>query len=922
MAVAGLVGRDEELAAIRRLSEFPHSDVLGLVLTGEPGIGKTVLWEAGIDAAVARGCLVLSHRSVQAEAGFAFAGLSDLVGPIFDEVSDSLLAPRRDALAVALRITGPGTEPPQAHAIGLGFLDALTTLAEHRPVLVALDDLQWLDASSAAVCAAGLRRLATADVRVLATRRVEDGGPDVDPLHGVELRQLRLEPLDLTATQQLIRDRLELDVPRPVLMSIYGTSGGNPYFALELVRATEREEPLKIPNSLRALLGERLDDLPAETLDVLLHAAALAEPTEALLDQAHDDPRVVADGLQVAALHRVVTLDGSAIRFTHPLLASLCYERAPPWRRRAVHARLAELIPDPEQRARHLALAAGDRTDEGLAASLDHAAQLAAERGATAAAADLTELALRHTPIGSPAARRSRLAAAGWYHRMAGDPDRAGGFYGQALEDAPPGPERADLLYASAALLRADTATRIAQCEQALLEAGDDDARSARILGYLALSRWLAGDTATGLVEARTALASAERLGDARLLVSTIAFTLQLETFSLDDTPGLLERGMALEKTLDAQLMYQESPRYMGAIRLIQRDRLDEARITLDDFVARAVEVGDEQAREFATLLLIVVEHQAGHLDAAMLHADRVRQLAGHLHDPQLHVMASRFIGALLADIGRVEETRRVVDDGLATAREISDQIQSVGLLADLGHLELARGDLESAISWLDDLPERHIATGHLDPGLGPWADTVETLIGLGRLDRAAGLLATFEELAERSSRWAMTGAARCRGLLHLAHGDEAAAVEALQGALEAEGGMYPIERGRALTALGITYLHARRRRDARATLEAAICLFEDIGSTIWCERARRELRRVGGRRPQGDDLTVAEQRVAELAARGLHNKEIATMLFITPRTVEAHLTRIYRKLGLRSRVELAGHFTQVGDGHGEPGGS
>ena len=113
-------------------------------------------------------------------------------------------------------------------------------------------------------------------------------------------------------------------MPRPVLMSIYGTSGGNPYFALELVRATERKEPLKIPNSLRALLGERLDDLPAETLDVLLHAAALAEPTEALLDQAHDDPRVVADGLQVAALHRVVTLDGSAIRFTHPLLASLC----------------------------------------------------------------------------------------------------------------------------------------------------------------------------------------------------------------------------------------------------------------------------------------------------------------------------------------------------------------------------------------------------------------------------------------------------------------------------------------------------------------------------------------------------------------------------------------------------------------------
>jgi DNA-binding CsgD family transcriptional regulator len=209
----------------------------------------------------------------------------------------------------------------------------------------------------------------------------------------------------------------------------------------------------------------------------------------------------------------------------------------------------------------------------------------------------------------------------------------------------------------------------------------------------------------------------------------------------------------------------------------------------------------------------------------------------------------------------------------------------------------------------MDRVPGWFMRGGHVQPSYTPWSELIETHLALGDLDRAQELLRTLDDIAPRADRAARTVAGRSRGLLLLARGDDRAAVAALTHALQEEGGMYPLERGRTLLALGTAHRHARRNRDARAALEEAAGVFETTGARIWHEKATAELTRISGRRPRVEGLTPAELRVAELAAQGKHNKEIAATLFLSVGTVEMHLSRVYRKLGVRSRTELAGRL-------------
>jgi len=235
-----------------------------------------------------------------------------------------------------------------------------------------------------------------------------------------------------------------------------------------------------------------------------------------------------------------------------------------------------------------------------------------------------------------------------------------------------------------------------------------------------------------------------------------------------------------------------------------------------------------------------------------------------------------------------------------------------LGNIAALGHLELTLGDLERAAGYLRDLPDRLVQRGHLSPVNGPWADTIETLIGLGELNRARGLLNTYRDLARRANGLAQIGAERCAGLLADADGDTSTATDVLQRAVaRPEIPMYPFERARTLLALGGAQRHGRQSRAARETLEHALAIFRELDAPLWSAKTRDELGRVSGRRPAGETLTDAERRVAQLAAGGLRNKEIATALFLSVGTVEAHLSRVYRKLGVRSRTELAQRFPE-----------
>jgi DNA-binding CsgD family transcriptional regulator len=233
-----------------------------------------------------------------------------------------------------------------------------------------------------------------------------------------------------------------------------------------------------------------------------------------------------------------------------------------------------------------------------------------------------------------------------------------------------------------------------------------------------------------------------------------------------------------------------------------------------------------------------------------------------------------------------------------------------------LGFLELSLGNVEAADGCLRPLPARVVSLGWNEPTYSPiWPNAIEALIALGELEQARDYANEYEVRAERStSPWALSTAARCRGLLRAAEGDLNAAFQAFERALAEHARMPgPFERGRTLLALGATLRRARQKRAARESLEAALAIFDQLGAPLWAEKARAELARISGRPRASQELTETERRVAELVAEGRSNKEVAAQLYVSVHTVDAHLTRIYRKLGLRSRAELAHRLAQPG---------
>jgi DNA-binding CsgD family transcriptional regulator len=917
-----VIGRGDELVAIEAFLANVEQGPAALVLSGEAGIGKTILWEAALEEATERFGRALSCRGLESEAGLSFAGLSDLLAGVLPEVADELLPLRRRALEVALLIAEPGEEVPDPRTIGVAVLDVLRHLAERGPVIVAVDDLQWLDVPSAGALQLALRRLHAERVGFLATVRQ---APEISvpfeldrSLSQSRYLQLSLGPLAIGALHQLLKSRLGLELPRPELTRVGEATGGNAFFALELGRELSQDtirlesgKPLRLPGSLSTLLGRRLEALPQRTRDVLLVAAASGRPTAEVVAAAHGNRAEALEALELAAHEHVIVLDGSRIRFAHPLLSSVCYEEAPLWRRQAVHRALAGAVIDIEERARHLALAA-ETSDSEVASALDSAAEQAAARGATAAAGELAELAAELTPAELADQARGRRFAAGWFHRLAGDFERACTIFEHLLAEIPSGVERSDVLYALATTGRADVPTRVRLCEEAAAEAAGDDVRLVQILGFLAISRWIHGDAPRALAEARDGLLRAERLGDPRLLATALMRAGLMETMRLEITPGLLERGVSIEHDLERPLLFHDSPTFNSAVQLIMQDELDRARERLDTVGRNAEARGDEHTRSWVLLVLIYLEWYAGRWQRALACATDAAEVAEQTQERQYAGMVSVHKAVLEADLGLVEQARASGQSGLAFSQEVGDEIFTTLNLAALGHAEFVLGNVDGAADYLCALPARILAAGHRQPGIYDfWPDTIETLIALGELEQARTHLEQYEELARLASRRTGACAARSRGLLAAAEGDlddGLAAIEASQAKLDEL--PYPLERGRTLLCLGVVRRQAQRKKAAREALEQALAVFEELGARPWAEKARAELRRVSGRRPVSEELTETERRVAELAAQGRSNREIAAELFMGVSTVEMHLSRVYGKLGVRRAglgVALAG---------------
>ena len=447
----------------------------------------------------------------------------------------------------------------------------------------------------------------------------------------------------------------------------------------------------------------------------------------------------------------------------------------------------------------------------------------------------------------------------------------------------------------------------VALCDQALAEADGDDIRVARILAYRSWARMFEGEIVAALADARAALEKAEQVGDPALVTVAIAQVATVETRAADITPGLLERGVELEEGLRIPLEYNQSPRVALARRLVGSAELDRACAILEERESEAATWGSEELRGVLLRSLGRVDWLAGRWESALERTTLALEFFDQIQAPHGIALTACIRALIEVDLGRPEDARESAERGVAISREMADQEWEILSLGALGRLELVLGDLEAAGGYLRELPERLLALGYNDPTAPVWPDAIEVLIGLGERERAECCLERYELFSRRvGNELALAGAARCRGLLAAADGDADAACRALEQAVAALKELpYPLELGRTLLCLGSVHRKAKRKRAARDALEQADAIFGELGARLWAARADAELRRISGRRRASLGLTETEQRVAGLAASGRSNKQIAAELYMSAHTVSAHLTRVYRKLGIASRSEL-----------------
>jgi DNA-binding CsgD family transcriptional regulator len=903
-----IVGRGTELAAIGGFVEGLSDHAGCLLLVGEPGIGKTTLWRAACERAEAAGFRVLSSRPAETEAKLSFAGLTDLLAGVDSAALASLPAPQRHALGVVLLEEELGPRPLDQRALFSAFVSVLALLAEDTPVVVGIDDLQWLDAPSQAALEFAVRRLGGRRVGLLASVRIAEGvaiEPSLARTLG-EASPLRIEvgPLSPAALHTLIRDALGHSFPRPTLLRVAHGARGNPFYTLEIARALVRGErrpgeTLPVPDDVSRLVADRVEALPKRTRAALVAAAALASPTVELVGRTALAPAEAAG---------LVEVTGERVSFAHPLFASAVSASVSVDERRRVHRRLAAQLADPEERARHLALAS-DGPDEEIAAALDVAAGQARSRGAPDAAAELNELAWSLTPAADAERASSRALAAAGDHFHAGDLDRARTLAERVLESTSHGRLRGHALRILGEICYHGNSfpEAVPLLEEALAELGDDPA-VVELHVDLAFVYWNLGDMQASAPHGHAAAALAERIGDDGLTAVALAASVIVD-FYLDEPLDRtrIERALALED-YDRQVVMPLRPSLLAGIVEHLNDELEAA---LERFTAlrrRTIDRGEESDLPLLDTHLALLERRRGNLVEALAYANEGDEIARILGTPAASMLVLAERCYCRATAGDVAGARADADEGLELARGAQPGFATIWLGWALAFLELELGNPAAAFAALEPIVvvvERVGACGPDTATVVP--DAVEALIALGELERAESLTDALERHGRRHDRPSILArAARCQALILAARGDPEGAEAAIERALaEHDRLRMPLELGRTLLIAGLVHRRARRKRAARESLESAVATFDRTGAAVWAETARAELWRVGRRTADRSELSATEEEIARLAATGLTNREIAERAFVSPKTVEGNLARVYRKLGIHSRAEL-----------------
>ena len=898
---APLLGRLPELTLLTSLLDEVKTRGQALVFRGEPGIGKSRLLSEAARAARERGMLVLSAAGVQSEANLPFAGLHQLLRPVRERAVE-LPAIQRAALDAAFGVTNDVA--PEPYRIAMAALDLVSEVATDGPLLLVVDDAQWLDRPTAEVLAFVARRIESDPVLVLVAAR--DGY--ATRLTDVGLPEHRLTGLD-EATASALVDAAAPDLPLARRTGVLREAAGNPLALLELPAAGGDQSPsggLPLTERLERAFAGRVSDLPDATRLVLLVCAlsdddAVGEVLQAASGVA--GTQLDLETLEPAVDAALVHVDVSSIRFRHPLIRSAIAQSAGVQQRRRVHAALAVVLEaDPDRRVWHrAALVSG--MDEALARELEAAGLRARRRGAI----DIALTALRRAvQLSDPSHRAGRMLATAELAYDGGRPDIAIAML-RVIErlDQLEGPDRArarfiaELVDARALAERSRVADLIATAEE--VGAAGDRELYHNLLWIVAARTWWAspGPDIRQLVVDAADRAGAPSAADARL-VSIHAYA--------DPYVNASQIVDCLREAADGPATGAVAAGYLASAGMVIGAFHDSLA-----FCTSAIDCARDEGRLGALPRLLATQAilavRVPDWDVAIPAAEEARRLATELGQPIWLATAETAVAMIGALRGDASATERAT----ARAEEIALPLGATHLvaLAQSGPTlsALARGDHVEALRFAERAFDQRDPAHHLHFACMAIGDLAEAAVRAERSQAARERLAQVEALVgESPAEWLAISVRHARVLL--ADGDREAAAS-FDEALGADLDRWPFWRGRLLLAHGRWLRRRRRMMESRAPLREARALFDAIGATSWGDQARSELRASGERSrrhvPEArDDLTAQELQIAQLAAEGLSNREIGQRLFLSHRTVSTHLYRVFPKLGITSRAELS----------------
>ena len=909
-----LVGRARERRLLDGLIESAEGGGAAVVIAGEAGVGKTALLTHVADVASERGLRVLKGRGEESEAVLAFATLADLLGPSREKFA-GLPQAQRQALEVCLALsTGPAAGPLAACA---GALGVLASAADEQPLVVLVDDFQWVDPESRQVLLFAARRLATERIMMFFAVRDEPGAQAPEP----GLPVLRIGGLSVAECAELARE-LGADISGLALRSLAGLTGGNPLAVLETLsgaaEGTGGFEPgrLTLGVTLEKAWGRVFDELPEDTRHALFVVATDAVSCGRHVDTALGTLRLSLASLAPAERRGLVRAVDGQIQLRHPLMRPVVVGRTPLWARAAACRALAGAAGG-HLRAWYLA-AAATGPDDAAAEALAAAAVDARQRHGYGTSARTWRRAAELTADHGMRARRLLRAATDGY--LAGDWGAAVAWCQEALVQC-----HAPVVAAEAELIRGRARTWAGDP----LLAFDDLVRAAAVIRPVSpvwaaalLAEAILPAAMTGRVHlARRVAQQVEELWDcpdsaaAGAAASLTVLAMVAEAFvmagELDHAACYRRRAKALLASADLAAEQQ------GAASLAQGDiwteHYEQGRLCLGTAVDAGRRMGAPTILSLALGLSSELGWWTGRWATAYADATEALQWAEEMNQPGL-------IGHALSQLSRIAAARgdrERCEEHVERARQDVEP-HGVGCLAvydaaALGLCALSCGDVTTAIDHLERAWDAGQATGLGNPNVVPFAgDLAEALARVGAAERAWEVLAWLQERADATGLvYPRAAAARARGIL--AHDPAEAEAWFARARSAHQQQPMPFEQARTLLCQGEALRRGRRPAASRRPLRHALTIFNSLGARPWAARAMNELDATGARADTRnsasasalDCLSPQELQVARAVGRGLNNLETAAALFVSRKTVEAHLTHAYRKLGIRSRTEL-----------------